>query len=62
METMIENFINGNLADAKKSAKRFSRLKIAEYLMSIGWSATKAYKTSLYLKGLATFQEACDAK
>ena len=63
IEICINNYINGNLTDAKKQAKRFDRLNLTRYLMdNYDYSMRKANKTAMYLKELATFQEACDAE
>jgi hypothetical protein len=62
MNSMIENFINGNLTDAKKQAKRFNLFRIVETLREeFGFSAHKSLKTAEYLKGYGSFQAACDA-
>jgi hypothetical protein len=61
MQTMIDNLINGNLTDAKRQAKRFSKAAIAAHLFSIGWSVRKSAAGSCYLKGEITFQQYCDA-
>jgi hypothetical protein len=62
MKTMLDNFINGNLKTAKKQAGRFGFTAIADSLREdYGFSNTKALTTAAYLKGLASFQDACDA-
>lgn len=62
MQTMLENFINGNLTDAKRQAKRFSHSAIRNALMDdYGYSANKAALTADYLKTGTGFQSACDA-
>jgi hypothetical protein len=62
MNSMIENYINGNLSDAKKQAKRHTRTAIAIFLeREYGWSSAKAFATASYLKGMGSFQAACDA-
>lgn len=61
----IENFINGNLTDAKNQA---ICLKIQSLYNSMrnyyGWSHEKAYATAQYLKHPSneSFQAACNAK
>ena len=63
IQICIENFINGNLSDAKEKAKRFSIRTLKDYLAeNYGWSGNKSTITAFYLKNQATFQEACDAK
>lgn len=60
---MIQNFINGNLKDAKKQAKRFSELRIFTALReNYGFSEKKALLTAHYLKTGEGFQAACDAQ
>lgn len=61
MNTMIENFINGNLTDAKRQAKRFSYAAIRAALEDMGYSVRKAALTADYLKTGEGFQSACDA-
>jgi phage terminase large subunit-like protein len=63
INTVIDNFINGNLTEAKKGAKRYDGLKIQRTLIDeYGYSQNKAEKTAGYLKGLVSFQTACDAE
>lgn len=58
---MIENYLNGNLADAKERAKKFSCKKIHDALVSeFGFSPEKAFATAWYLKTGKGFQQACD--
>jgi hypothetical protein len=62
---MIDNFINGNLSDAKRQARAFTAYQIARALRDVyGYSVRKAIATSHYLKypSQVTFQAACDAK
>ena len=62
MKTMLENYINGNLATARKQARRFSHRAIREALMDLcGYSPEKAAITADYLKTGEGFQAACDA-
>jgi hypothetical protein len=63
MKTMIENYINGNLSDARKQAKRFSHRAIREALQEMcGYSLNKAALTADWLKTGEGRQEACDAE
>jgi len=65
MRTMLENFINGNLSDAKRQARDFTLYAIARALFTMyGYSVRKARLTAHYLKhpSQANFQAACDAK
>lgn len=61
MQTMIDNFINGNLTTARKQARRFSVWNIREAFIEIGYSMEKATLTADWLKGRDCFQAACDA-
>lgn len=62
MKKLIENFINGNLTDAKEQAQRHSWKKIFQALRDdYGYSEAKAIATADYLKGEGSFQRACDA-
>lgn len=59
---MIENFINGNLAEARKQAGRFSTRRIAVELIEVyQFGITKAWRVAHYLKTGEGWQEACDA-
>jgi hypothetical protein len=63
MKSLCDNFINGNLTDAKRQAKRYSAARITlAFYQDYGFSILKAAITADYLKGQATFQEACDAQ
>lgn len=61
MQTMIDNYLNGNLTDAKRQAKRFSVASIRAALEECGYSFRKATLTAEYLKTGNGFQLACDA-
>lgn len=63
MQRVIENYINGNLTDAKKGAKRcgFQALR-TELQENYGYSFRAADAIALYLKGQMGFQEHCDIK
>jgi len=61
-ETAIENYLNGNLADAKKQAKRIAWPNLyAALRCEYGRGEAEAAKITDYLKGRTTFQAACDA-
>jgi hypothetical protein len=63
LEKIINNYINGNLTDAKNGAKRTNIRALRDYMIEhYGYSNNKARLIALYLKGEATFQEACDAE
>lgn len=58
IQVRIENFINGNLTDAKKQAKDFSMRPLEECANLYYFGATKKAKlVARYLKGEASFQE-----
>lgn len=61
MQTLLDNFINGNLTIAKKQAKRFKEYAIREAFQEIGYSQNKAQLTTDWLKGRDCWQAACDA-
>jgi hypothetical protein len=62
MKSLIENFINGNITDARRSSKRFSCEAIASALVDFcGYSIKKATLSARYLKTGDGFQAACDA-
>lgn len=62
---MIENFINGNLNDAKNQAKQFKVMKIFDYLKyKMNYSWQKSRSIAIYLKNPSqrTFQDTCNVK
>lgn len=62
MKSLIENYLNGNLTDAKRQAKRFSTWEIRDALQAMaGYSLEKATLTADWLHGRDCWQEACDA-
>jgi hypothetical protein len=62
MNSLLENFLNGNLTEAKKQARRYSLQKIRHTLQDeYGFSPLKAALTACYLKTGEGFQEACDS-
>lgn len=63
MKTILDNLINGNLAEARKGAqaKHLSRPQIARRLVaSYGHSVRKAQLAAAYLKTGNGFQAYCD--
>lgn len=63
MKTLLENYVNGNLKDARKQAARFSHKAIRAALMDgLGYSLNKAALTADWLKTGEGFQAACDAE
>jgi hypothetical protein len=62
MKSLLNNYQNGNLADARRQARHFSHAAIRAALQeSLGYSAEKAALTADFLKTGAGFQAACDA-
>tara|TARA_R110000868_G_scaffold285403_1_gene545882 strand:+ start:53 stop:253 length:201 start_codon:yes stop_codon:yes gene_type:complete len=63
IEKLAENFINGNLSDAKRAAKRHTEFRISMYFRQVlCWSFEKSVLTARYLKTGEGWQAACDAK
>ena len=62
METMLDNYINGNLTTARTQAKRFAQYAIYSALREHGYSLAKASLTAAWLKTGEGWQEACDAE
>lgn len=65
MRTMLNNFINGNLKEAKRQARSFTVYQIARALHDMyGVSVTKARLSAFYLRNPSqtAYQLACDAK
>ena len=57
----IDNFINGNLSDARRQARRYSSRTLHDRLREdYNYSFDKAYFTVHYLKTGDGFQKACD--
>ena len=62
MKTLIDNYTNGNLAEARRAAKRFTLANITRNLVdSLGYSARRAVLTAAWLKTGEGYQAACDA-
>lgn len=61
MKQLIENYINGNLSEARKRARRYSVGKIRLALIEHGYSFKKATLTAEFLKTGEGWQAACDA-
>lgn len=61
MKTVIENYINGNLKDAKEGAKQCSLHRLRKKLREdYGYSCNAANAIASYLKGAMGFQTCCD--
>jgi len=59
---MINNYINGNLTEAKAQAKKYTLARIrSELIDAYGYSDNKAQLTANYLKTGEGYQAACDA-
>jgi hypothetical protein len=63
MSQVIDDFINGNLTDAKRRAAKVSAISLIRNMQNdYGYSAEKAIAVAAYLKGEGSFQAACDAE
>lgn len=63
LQTIIDNYVNGNLSDAKKGARRFPHHVLRDHLVNVlGYSERKAALTADWLKGRDCWQAACDAE
>lgn len=63
IDRCIENYLNGNLADAKAMAKRHGRIALYNRMRNVyGWSIDKSLATANYLKGRGSWQAACDSR
>ena len=63
MDSLIQNFINGNLTDSKKQAKRYTMRQLRDCLINdYFFSFKKAQLTAEYLKTGLGYQLACDAE
>lgn len=60
VELMLENYVNGNLSDAKKQARRHTHRTIREALQDRGHSVAVACAVADYLKGQGSYQTAAD--
>ena len=62
MKSLIENYINGNLSDARYMARNYTLARIrSELIDSLGYTFEKAQLTAEYLKTGEGYQAACDA-
>lgn len=62
LSTLVDNWINGNRAQARQQAKRHTHDTLIEFLTNYrDWSYENAAKVALWLKGGDRYQEACDA-
>ena len=60
--SIIDNYLNGNLTEAKRIAKRIAWPNLYAALRNdYGRGEVEATRITDYLKGRTTFQAACDA-
>lgn len=59
---IFDNWINGNITDAKKQAKPYQGTALVQAFTERGWSNNKAIKVAHYLKTGEGWQAACDAR
>lgn len=63
MKTLLENFINGNLTDARTQAKKYSSNVLFRYFhLENGYTIIKAHLLAKYLKTGKGFQDVCNCK
>lgn len=62
MNTLISNYVNGNLSTAKAQAKRKSYSALLVALQDYGYGPAAAIAIAAFLKGRGSFQAACDAE
>jgi hypothetical protein len=61
IQTIIDNYFNGNLTDAQNEAKKVSLKSIISYLEdSLGYDYNKALLTACYLKNQISFSDLCN--
>ena len=59
---IFENLENGNLTDAKQSARGLSTFRLSMFARQIlCWEFPRAVAAAAYLKGEASFQAYCDS-
>ena len=62
IENAVNNLINGNLSDARKSARGLTYSEIFNWLTySVGWSENRSRACADYLKNRIDFQTYCNA-
>lgn len=62
MQRIVQNYINGNLTDAKHGAKDRPYTSVRRAFEQYGFSLLTACAITDYLKGLGSFQAAADAE
>jgi hypothetical protein len=61
MQNIIDNYINGNLTEAKKLARNKTIAQLGNFMVQeLGFTGRRAGAIALYLKGRITFQTCCD--
>ncbi len=60
IKSVIENYENGNLSDARHGAKRHSEMRIFSALRNQGKRITHAGAIAGYLKGTWTYRQHCE--
>lgn len=62
MKSLIGNYVNGNLSECRRQAKRHPLASIARALVEmLGYTNEKASLAALWMKTGEGFQAACDA-
>jgi len=61
MNSILQNYVNGNLSTAKQQAKRYGLTKLLAFLGD-HYAPSAAQAVALFLKGKGSFQAACDAE
>lgn len=62
LETLVDNWINGNRNEARRQARCFTATTIAEYLcVERGWPIDSAFRVADHLRFGGDYQAACDA-
>ena len=62
IETAVSNLINGNLTDARKSARGLTYSDIFDWLTGpVGWSENRSRAYADYLIGRIDFRSFCEA-
>ena len=57
IENCIENYINGNLQDAKKQAKKYMLYDIIQELFNYGFTSKDSHAIGRYLKNKLSWDE-----
>ena len=57
IETCIENYINGNLQDSKKQAKRYKVIDLIQELTNYGFNSSNSQAIASYLKNKMSWDE-----